>query len=52
VAFVLEGSNILIRRQVAERAVRAVLIGIEPPDFNDVPGFGERGELVDVQTIQ
>ena len=44
-------SNKLIRRQVAERAVRAALIIVEPPDFNDVLGLGERAELVHVQTL-
>ena len=44
-------SNKLIRRQVAERAVRAALITVEPPDFNDVLGLGELAELVHVQTL-
>ena len=44
-------SNKLIRRQVAERAVRAALIIVEPPGFNDVLGLGERAELVHVQTL-
>src|SRR5438552_3203515 len=44
-------SNKLIRRQVAERAVRAALIIVEPPDFNEVLGLGERAELVHVQTL-
>ena len=41
----------LVRRQVPERAVRAVHIIVEPPGFNDVLGLGERGELVHVQTL-
>ena len=41
----------LIRGQVPERAVRAALIIVEPPGFNDLLGFGHRGELVYVQTF-
>jgi hypothetical protein len=41
----------LIRRQVAERAVRAALIIVEPPGFDEVLGLGERGELVSVYTF-
>jgi hypothetical protein len=41
----------LVRGQVPERAVRAVLIVVEPPGFYDVLGLGHRGELVYVQTF-
>ena len=33
-------SNKLLRRQVAERAVREALIIVEPQGFNDVLGLG------------
>ena len=41
----------LMRRQVSERAVRAALIIVAPPGFDDVLGLGERAELVHVQTL-
>ena len=31
--------------------MRAALIIVEPPDFNEVLGLGERAELVHVQTL-
>jgi hypothetical protein len=43
--------NKLIRRQVAERAVRAALIIVESPGFNDLLGLSERAELVHAQTL-
>jgi hypothetical protein len=36
---------------MAERAVRPMLIIVEPPGFNDVLGLGHRSELVPVQTL-
>ena len=48
---VLTLSNELIRRQVAERAVRAALIIVEPPGFKDVLSLSERDELMHVQTL-
>ena len=41
----------LIRRQVAERAVWAALIRVEPLGFDDVLGLSERVALVHVQTF-
>jgi hypothetical protein len=42
--FNLTLSNKLIRRQVAERTVRAALIIVEPLGFDDVFGLGHRAE--------
>src|SRR6267143_6999052 len=41
----------LVRGQVPERAVRAALIIVEPPRFDDGLCLGECGELVHVQTL-
>jgi hypothetical protein len=37
--------NKLIRGQMAERAVRPMLMIVEPPGFDDVLGLGHRSEL-------
>jgi len=44
-------SNKLIRCQVAERAMRAPLIIVEPPGFDHVLSLGERAELGHVETF-
>jgi hypothetical protein len=44
-------SNEHIRRQMAECAVRAEPIIVDPPGFNDVLGLSGRGELAHVHTL-
>lgn len=41
----------LVRGQVPERAMRAELIIVEPPGFDDNLCLGERSGLVHVQTL-
>lgn len=41
----------LLRGRVPKRAVRAALIVIDPPQFDDQLGFGQRHELVHVHTL-
>ena len=49
--FVLALADELARRQVPEGAVWVVHTIVEPPAFEDRLRLGERGELVDVQTL-
>ena len=49
--FSLTLSNQLLRRQVAERAMRAALSIVEPPGFKDVLRLRERDELMHVHTL-
>ena len=44
-------SSTFVRGQVPERAVRAALITVKPPGFDDVVGLGEQAELVHAQTF-
>jgi hypothetical protein len=47
----LTSSGVLVRRQVAERAVRAVLTVIDAPRFDLGPRIVDGGELMHVQAL-
>ena len=48
---ILTRSGVLVRCQVAERAVRSALIVVDAPRFDLCFGILDRRELVDVQTF-